>query len=189
MTDPDAQPPVFLPEPGQAPAEAPPPPPQSRRHIHPDWEAVLAPDETVLWDGKAELYRQLPVGNPKLGFLLIAGAAFLAAALGDTPVPIFIGIAAFFLLQRRYRKARDTQGRNYLLTDRAAYIATANGPRLGDIRAFPITATLRLGLGRRSVAFATKFGRDGKEEAEGFLDIPDAQRVHDLIRDIQKAKA
>ncbi len=189
MTDPDTQPPVFLPEPQRTPEEAPPPPPQNRRHIHPDWQAVIAPDEDVLWDGKPEPRAALSGSNRNLVLLVIFAVFALAAASSDSPIPVFIGIAAFYLFQKKTRPVRETEGRTYLLTNRAAYIALSSGARLRDIRAFPITESLRLGLGPRSVAFATRFGRDGREEAEGFLDIPDAERVHDLIRDIQKAKA
>jgi len=52
--------------------------------------------------------------------------------------------------------------------------------------AYPITADMQLGLGPRSVSFAMRRDRKGRIEAEGFLDISDARRVHDMIRDLQK---
>lgn len=188
MTDPDHHPPVFLPEPERPRPEAP-SLPQPRRSVHPDWDAVLGPDETVLWDGKPQSRAALTGKNRSFAVFAMAAIFGFAAISSQSPIPIVIGLVAFFLLRKRTRKSREAPDRSYLLTNRAAYLAQVSGPRLLNIHAFPITRDLRLGLGPRSVSFASKIGKNGSEVAEGFLDIPDAQHVHDLIRDIQKAKA
>lgn len=193
MTDPTNPPPVFLPEPDIRPSDNPPPAP-TPGHRDADlrgqgWESILAPGETVVWEGRSETRQLLSRQNRNLVIFLLVGATFAVAALGDSPIPVFFGIAAYFMFERRNRRKMNAQNRRYLLTDRAAYIAEAQGAELTDLRSFPITANMRLGLGPRSVSFAVRYNREGREEAEGFLDIPDAQRVHDLIRDIQKAKA
>lgn len=193
MTDPANPPPVFLPEPDSHPSDSPPPAPRAgHRHSDPieeEWGSVLAPGETVVWEGRSETRQPLSRQNRNLVILLLVGATFAVAALGDSPIPVFFGIAAYFMFERQNRRKMGAQNRRYLLTDRAAYIAEAQGAGLTDLRAFPITANMRLGLGPRSVSFAARYNKEGQEAAEGFLDISDAQRVHDLIRDIQKAKA
>lgn len=160
--------------------------------LNPGWAQVLAPKEVALWQGQAVPDKRA-VGLKKLAqFLPFAFfGIFIALNIGVDPgLVIFALIAAFVFGWRHIRNsAQEAEpGRLYLLTNRAAYLARVQGTSLFDIRAFPITPTMQLGLGPHSVAFATRRNAKGEEEAEGFLDISDAAAVYAMIRDIQKGQ-
>lgn len=157
--------------------------------LHPGWAEVLAEGETPLWQGRptpdprVSVFANLPV----LFFVAVLAVVVLQSGGGLWP---FIALGfGFFWLVRRKRGAKVASDRLYLLTNRAAYLARDRHGALADILSYPITPGLRLGLGPRSVSFATRRGARGEMEAEGFLDISDARQVHDLIRDLQKGKA
>ena len=164
--------------------------------LHPSWAQVLAPGETVLWHGSATpdprfAGARVLARGPMPLFLFGIFGMFIALNMGMSGglVP-FILIALFWVLRKDIKAARVrvSSDRRYLLTNRAAYLARADGNALFDIQAFPITPTLRLGLGPRSVAFTTRRNAKGEEEAEGFLDINDAAAVHAMIRDVQQGR-
>ncbi len=159
-------------------------------NLHLGWAQVLAPEETPLWQGK-------PVAGPRLGSgalpLFLFGFVGLVMLLNmglDQGVLPFLLIAAFLLIRQKLRSAKGQGAANrlYLLTNRAAYLARAEGNALFDIQAYPITPSMRLGVGPRAVAFATRRNAKGKEEAEGFLDIEDAATVHAMIREVQQGR-
>lgn len=194
MTNPpDPIAPVVLPEPPRRPgqADATPPVPRTRRAATPPpatsagaWSDVLRPDETVLWEGRAEPKAQPSPKAARVVLLAIAAVAVGAALSAGSFIPLAFGLFAIHLMRKRQRP--DESDRRYLLTDRAAYVAREGNGGLRDLRAWPITGSLRLGLGPRSVSFDTRYNAKGREEAEGFLDIADAPRVHAMIRDLQK---
>lgn len=157
--------------------------------LHPAWGAVLAEGETPLWQGRpmpdarVSVFSNLPV----LFFVAVMAVVVLQSGGGLWP---FIALGfVFFWMTRRKRGARVASDRLYLLTNRAAYLARDRNGGLTEVVSYPITPGLRLGLGPRSVSFATRRDARGELEAEGFLDIDDARQVHDLIRDLQKGKA
>lgn len=158
--------------------------------LHPGWAQVLAQGEAPMWQGR-------PVAGPRLGrgvlplFLFgFVGLVMLFNMGLDQGVFPFLLVAAFLLIRQKLRsaKAQGAANRLYLLTNRAAYLARAEGNALFDIQAFPITQNMRLGLGPRSVAFTTLRNAKGEEEAEGFLDIANAAAVHAMIRDVQQGR-
>lgn len=166
-------------------------------NLHPGWAQVLAPGETVLWQGSTTLdprfsgARVLARGPMPL-FLFALFGVFVALNIGVDPGFVIFGVIALVVFGRRVMRnamSGKASDRRYLLTNRAAYLARADGNVLFDIQAFPITPTLRLGLGPRSVAFTTRRNPKGEEEAEGFLDIANAAAVHAMIRDVQKGLA
>lgn len=157
--------------------------------LHPGWGVVLAEGEAPLWQGRptpdprASVFSNLPV----LFFVAVMAVVVLQSGGGLWP---FIALGfVFFWMTRRKKGSRVANDRIYLLTNRAAYLARERNGALAEVVSYPITAGLRLGLGPRSVSFATHRDARGKMQEEGFLDIPDARQVHDLIRDLQKAKA
>lgn len=162
--------------------------------LHPGWEKLLAPGEAALWQGRPSLDPRLRGVKGSLGRFLIAGAfVFLALNMGIATSGIlpFVAFAVIgFWVLRAVREGRlGPSDRVYLLTDRAAYLARSRDGALAEVVSYPITPTLHLGLGPRSVAFATRRNSQGEVEAEGFLDIPDAAAVYAMIRDLQKGKA
>ena len=60
---------------------------------------------------------------------------------------------------------------------------------MSDTPKYEQTPLMRHGLAPRAVTFITRRDLTGGEELEGFIDISDAQQVHDLIRAVQKGKA
>ena len=161
--------PVFLSEPAR-PVEVPVEPSQPPADLHPGWLPILGPGERVIWHGAPSVPEFLDAdAYRRKGFF---GA--LAAALHA------------FRHSHEFHATRWQ--RHYLLTDRACYLARPSGTRLIDIRAFPITSTLQLGLGGRSVTFSTNRNEIGQIKAEGFLDITDSAEVYDMIREIQQAR-
>ncbi len=173
------------------PADASPP------AVHPGWAQVLAADEAPLWQGQPVPDRRFAygqgMGRTPLPLLIFAGIFLIVAlnlGLDGYLVPLVM-IALFFVLRRSIRASKAASGtdRRYLLTNRAAYLARANGQGLSDITAYPITPALQLGLGPRWVSFATERDAKGNPTPVGFLDISDAPSVHAMIRDLQKAQA
>ncbi len=162
-------------------------------NLHPGWAQVMAPAEAPIWQGtplKDRRFFGLQGVMPMLPFALFG--AFVAINMGFEPGFVLFGLVAGFIFVRRINRnasAGAPPDRIYLLTNRAAYLARTQGAALTDIQAFPITPTMRLGLGPRSVAFTTRRNANGKEEAEGFLDIEGASTVHAMIRDVQKGLA
>lgn len=159
------------------------------------WNDVLAPGETVLWEGNpegieagnlAELFRNLML----VGFIVFA--LFIAASATDAGPAVLVpmavaGIALFQLVRRRRIAGHADRTTRYLLTNRAAYIRQAE-----QTEAFPITRDTRFALGRRSVIFAKRVGYDSnghkREIPVGFTDISGAERLLSLMREIQKGK-
>ena len=162
--------------------------------LHPGWAGMLAPGEAALWQGRPSPDPRLRRVKGSLGGFLIAGAfVFLAlnmgiATSGILPIVAFAAIGFWVLRAVRERRLGPSD-RVYLLTDRAAYLARSRDGVLTEVVSYPITPTLHLGLGPRSVSFTTRRNAQGEVEAEGFLDIPDAAAVCAMIRDLQKGKA
>jgi hypothetical protein len=163
--------------------------------LHPGWAQVLAEGEIPLWQGQPKQDRRFGsaqgLSNTSLPLLIVAGI-FLMIALNlgfdGNLVPLVL-IGLFFVLRRSMRSRNSNSGsdRRYLLTNRAAYLARAQGQGLANITAYPITPAMQLSLGPRSVSFATERDAKGNPTPVGFLDIPDAAAVHAIIRDLQKA--
>ena len=205
MTDQDPTTPVVLQEPTRPVRAANPdgptyvlqPEEPLRLDLHPGWAPVLARDETPLWVGQAAA----DPGISTIGRLMRRPVFVMALGLGavlvlqnmdlgwntDEPLLIWPLLGLLFWLVRR-TKGQPRVARAYLLTDRAAYLARLQGGKLADVTAYPVTAAMHLGLGPHSVSFATRRDAKGRIEAEGFLDIPDAPVVHDMIRDLQKGQ-
>ena len=157
--------------------------------LHPGWGAVLAEGEAPLWQGRPVADPRLSgfANLPALGFVVVMAVIVVQSGGGLLP---FIGLGlAFYWMTRRKRGAEVARDRVYLLTNRAAYLARDRNGGLSDVVSYPITSDLQIGFGPRSVSFATRRDARGKMQAEGFLDIPDARAVHDMIRDLQKGKA
>lgn len=198
MTQPQDRPPVYLPEPPRSPGEVEAPQPLLPRTtgpsgptlpgLPPAWTRIIRADETVLWHGRADPRTTLSPRTLRAAMFLVLAMGMVMAAANNSAVPLIFGVFAFFMIKRKLGRVADTSDRQYLLTDRAAYLARQTGGGLQDVRAYPITPTLRLGLGPQSVSFASRFDSKGREKAEGFLDISDAAHVHALIRDIQKGQ-
>jgi hypothetical protein len=162
--------------------------------LHPGWAQVLAPGETVLWHGAAvkELRQISSLATGALSLVLFAAfGLMLLQASQIAGFAVFLMFVVFVGLNKLAKRtaAGLRPSRSYLLTNRSAYLAHIQGASLFDIRAFPITPTMQLGLGPHSVAFATRRNDKGEEEAEGFLDINDAAAVHAMIRDVQTGLA
>ncbi len=184
MTDKSDPPPVFLPEPAEGPAAAPPPPvPQRRPDLHRDWDRLLAPDERVVWQGQpsgaAPPRRRVP------GWVIAAIVVAVAAmAIADeSPWPVLIGFAAYFLFSRRNRGRLDTDPRRYLLTDRAAHVARAEGDSLVPL------ASLQLDRARppERVANGVRFGTAASGAEVNFVGIDDADDLLARLRDAWSA--
>lgn len=154
--------------------------------LHQGWAAHLAPGETPLWQGRPlPDPRKSRSSLPLFVMTFIALIAALNAGFGAGLVPlVIIGYVIYRIRRKRQTKAETAPpDRLYLVTDRAAYVARRQGEGLVLLQDLPFTPSLRLGLGPRSVSFAT-----GSENAESFVEIPDAASVHQLIRDIQKGQ-
>ena len=160
------------------------------------WSAVLSDGERPLWQGlrqkpsfldlMAQIWRMTArITDPwsqggtfeKLLFVLVRSVAFAVLA----PASLLLGA-------RPTSRAKDQSQTQYLLTDRACYLADTVGQGLGNVVSFPISPGLRLGLGGRSVVFGVIKRPDSEDIPQGFLDIPDADAVYAMIRDIQKGQ-
>lgn len=162
--------------------------------LHPGWAGVLSSAETALWQGRPTPDPRLRAAKGIGGRIFLVGAIlFVALNTGMATAGIlpFAALAVFgyLALRKTITGKIGPSNRIYLLTDRAAYLARSDEGVLAEVVSYPITPSLRLGLGPRSVSFATRRDAKGEVEAEGFLDIDDARQVHDLIRDLQKGKA
>lgn len=159
--------------------------------LHPGWAAVLVAGEVPLWQGRP--VADLPSGVFEIWPVISVIAFFAVIVLqsdGDVGFLLFVAMGlAFLWFAQRKRGMRVGGDRLYLLTDRAAYLARDRPVALADVVCFPITPSMQVGLGPRSVTFASRRDANGKLEPEGFLDISDARQVHDLIRAVQKGKA
>lgn len=114
-----------------------------------------------------------------------------SAHLPAGEVALWAGVSRPVLLLRlvALMQGRKSERREYLLTDRAAYIASP-GPdgTLELLHRVAVAADLRLGLGGRSVTFLVHRIRTENGMAEvpdGFTDIDAAAEVYDLIRQLQ----
>lgn len=159
--------------------------------LHPGWAEVLAPGEIVFWQGKPSADPRFAGGNLPFFVMAFVGLVVLLNSGFGAPALPFILVVMYLFFRHRMRRPKSgvTRDRSYLLTNRAAYLARDDGQALHSIEAFPITSSMRLGLGPRSVSFTTRRNAQGGVEPEGFLDISDARQVHDLIRNLQKGLA
>lgn len=182
--------PVLLQEPRRRPAAA----------AAGDWSAVLGPDEVLLWQshrrplGLAEGLRQVWNITEKLGGKGSADQrpdpmfALFALALRLLAVALMFPLWLLSSGMHSRRLPSDQSQTRYGLTNRACYLAENGAAGLTNVVSYPITATTQLGLGGRSVTFATRSAPDGQPVPQGFLDIPDAEAVYAMIKDIQKGQ-
>ncbi len=161
----------------------------------------LAPDETVLWEGRPDPSMRFGIEAIALGgfgLLIVGGAAGFAAMLGDavpgamwilTGPAILIAIAIFFFfpLVQSYHMRRQS----YMLTNKRAYLIGYHpGVQLaGDREGFPIPPADKIILKGDNVYFAKRPAHRHATESRntrifhdtGFVRIPDAQAVYDLM--------
>lgn len=159
------------------------------------WRGILLPGEVLIWQGQRQ---------PLSLWQEVAAVARFPVVRRDVKRRLdilavvqffYLGLLAFVLTVRRIgrilgiRSAADrVQPQDcYALTDRACYLACSGPQGLTTFARFPITPKLRLGLGGRSVTFASVALGDGAEEPIGFQDIPDSEAVYALIREVQAA--
>lgn len=155
--------------------------------LHPGWAAVLAGGEVPLWQGRPrqDPHRSVFSNLPALFIVFVLLVLMLQSGSGAGLLPFAVlGYIAFRLMRKsRPRVAVDQV---YLVTNRAAYVASSRGDGLHDVSLLPITPDLRPRLAARAVLFEGARGAGG--QGFGFHDISDAAQVHDLIRTLQKGQ-
>jgi len=173
------------------------------------WEDILKPDEELLWQGQPddavawedfEIRRAL-FGGVVMAFAVIWTSGVLRAAPPGLPGLLMPLVGAFFFLQG----ARVAGGflwidawrrRNswYSLTNQRAFIATDMLGRK-KLREFPITpeSPLTYVEGAPGHIWFTKEYRATKNGSQrhfiGFERVPEARKVYDLMRRIQRGTA
>lgn len=183
-----------------------------------DWAEVLAPDERLLWQGRPDggfhiRFRHLGVSAVGLVVVALAlalgwqGAAGLRAGapLGGPVAATAAGALAFGLALALGPHIADMIRRRhmaYALTDRRALIETRLAGRA--LVAYPITAQSPLWLAatrppsayfailRRRVRPMERMRRTVRAVTPvhvGFELVPEAARLHAMMRDIQEAQA
>lgn len=168
------------------------------------WGRDVAPDETVLWQGKPDgrfrwadlrLYPALTgVAFTAVGMLLLTqeGPGFARDA-PDYVHFIFPGFGAILLLSGVYaivglplQELIRRRGSDYLLTDRAAYVVLRRAGR--SAARWPLTRDMDLSLRPDSVIFARRRAVDPDEADKvitidvGFLRIAQAHMVFNLMQ-------
>ena len=179
-----------------------------RDRTTPDWDGLIDPGETILWEGHPDsriAWRDI-LQIESLGgasFLVFASIWTVGASLGKTkdgtPVPHaaflfmipFVIIGLWLLVGRLAWDGLVRARTQYLLTDHAAYIRS--GLPVTKFERFPIHSAMPLALDDRvpgSVWFAQRTvyriaprGGFAPSEAQvGFRRIPEPQQVWRLLR-------
>lgn len=183
----------------------------------PGWENILAPGETILWQGQPDArvdWGGLARPATVFGVVFMAFALFLMARTGAAQpgaglflIP-FLLVGAHLAIGRLFWEAYLRGKTHYTLTDRTAFIATDSlGKR--DLRRIALSPGLPLTL-QEGAPGSVLFGVDERHipgrwqgshsdgsyvpartvrRPVGFLRIPDAARVFGLMQQATAALA
>jgi hypothetical protein len=165
-----------------------------------DWEGILDPGESILWQGQPEDRLRLEFGSAfePLFFTFFTGFSVLwmvaAAQAGGffwTFGLLFFFIGSYSLAGQHFWKRHKRSRTFYTLTDRRAFIATeVFGKR--SLKSYPITRDSVIELSDSkpgSVFFATETSTDSDgnrtQSKIGFELVEDSRSVYARIREIQ----
>ncbi|WP_339108315.1 hypothetical protein [Thioclava sp. GXIMD4216] len=171
------------------------------RHLGAPWSGRIPAEETVLWQGMrmGSVLHNKARGPALLLAIAVLWTAFFATARRDLEVPVVFGLLALvWLVGQIIAIRRNPHAERYLLTDRAAYIATgpATNAKLSRFSLFVDDAAGRLDeADPSSVQIGTRQRRPQTLRLDDtpvhdavpayFHDITDAEKVSDLIRQIR----
>ncbi|MER5171867.1 hypothetical protein [Thioclava kandeliae] len=173
--------------------------PHSR--LHAPWSGRIPTDEAVLWQGMrmGSVLHNTARGPAVLLAIAVLWTAFFATTQRDLEVPVvFSALALVWLIGQIIAIRRNPHAERYLLTDRAAYIATgpATNAKLSRFSLFVDDDAGRLDDNDpHSVQIGTRQRRPQSMRMDDmpvhdavpayFHDIADAEKVSDLIRQIR----
>ncbi|WP_299871707.1 hypothetical protein [uncultured Sulfitobacter sp.] len=165
-----------------------------------EWDALLDPDERVIWQGRPSSRIRDAFDIP--GFLVMTVILVLlyAAAHGSThdqrdEARFGVGFLILFFACVPFWKAFQRSRASYLLTNKRAFISY-RGPMGHKLDIIPITPDIRFKLkeGRRNaVLFAERedhwsSGSEGESDI-GFEMLDDPHAVYQLLRSVQRGTA
>lgn len=174
-----------------------------------EWQGILGRDERILWQGAPTPGLRLSggLGLSAFGTVFTAFSLFWMAAAGwigsgtgviGTVFPLFglpfLLIGLYMMVGRFVWGAYVRRGTFYTLTNRRAFVATANLGRRALV-AYEIDggAPLELVVGPPDSVFfkaTTDHGPHGRLPLKvGFEYIDNGRRVFNLLRDVQKGTA
>ena len=175
----------------------------------PGWENILAPGETILWQGQPDArvdWRELSRPTTIFGLAIMAFALFLMTRSDAHPMSTlvfipFLLLGAHLAIGRLFWEAYRRQKTHYTLSDRTAFVATdVLGKR--DLRSVPLSPGMTLSL-QDGIPGSVVFGVDERvipgrwqgshsdgmyvpartvRRPVGFLRIGDAREVYGLMQ-------
>ncbi|MEP5727836.1 MAG: aspartate carbamoyltransferase catalytic subunit [Sulfitobacter sp.] len=165
-----------------------------------NWEGLLDPDETILWQGRPENGVKLEWKSAfePFFFLFFTGfSVFWMIMASQAPGPfwmfglLFFGVGMFNLVGKHFWKAYLRNGTFYTLTTKRAFIGTTTGTKR-KLESYPIRAdtTLTYEEGALSSIWFAQIITQTKQGSSpsdiGFERLADGKAVYAKFREVQR---